>query len=91
MSRWVILLFFLTFAVFSAALPPVAGQEPATNLTASPELISWITVGESNEDISSLVSQITTHEEKGIYDYWIIYSQGSYHIWYGGILEGIRG
>jgi hypothetical protein len=91
MSRRIISLSLLILLVSIVLLLPVAGQESVSNPAASPELITWITTGMSSEDALSLVDQITANEYNGVYDYWVTYSQGSYHIQYGGIVEGIRG
>jgi hypothetical protein len=70
--------------------PPVIATRPNI-YRSTPELITWITFNESPEDTGAIIRQINENEEKGIFDYWIHYSKGAYHIQYGGVVGGIRG
>ncbi len=92
MSRRTAFLFCIFLLLLASALPNAGGQELIiTDVTVSPQLMTWITWGESSPDVSSLSEQISQNEENGIYDYWISFSKGSYHIQYGGIAQSFRG
>ena len=91
MSRRTIILTLLALILLGTTLGPVEGQGPAIPLGSSPSLLAWVTAGESAGDATSLVDQIVSNESNDVYDYWITYSRGSYHISYGGIVGGIRG
>jgi hypothetical protein len=89
MSRRIVFLLCILFLLFGAVLAPVGGQVTVTDTTASPELVTWITWGESPADVSSLADQISSNEDDGVHDYWITYSKGAYHIQYGGLVQAI--
>jgi ABC-type glycerol-3-phosphate transport system substrate-binding protein len=86
MSRRIMFLLCIPLLLLGAVLAPAGGQ---VTVSASPELVTWVTWGESPADAASLADQISVHEENGIYDYWITYSQGAYHIQYGGLVQAV--